>query len=102
MLGSMSRSSYIVLPEFQVQIFSPAHLNYESSEKQEQECSRRWAAGRQKDTTTTFLDGMPTLDRPFFSFFPLFFLFSLFLFVLLKGSPQSFPDNFPVIQENFY
>ena len=42
-----------------------------------------------------------TLDRPFFSFFPLFFIFSLFLFVLLKVSPQSFSDNFPVIQTTF-
>ena len=57
--------------------------------------------GQQKDSTTTFLDGILTRTGSISSLFPLFFMFPLFLFVLLKGSPQSFSDNFPVIQATF-
>ena len=58
-----------------------------------------WIGGRQKDSTTTFLDGILARTKSiFFSFFTLFFIFSIFLFILLKVSPKFFSDNFPVIQ----
>ena len=58
--------------------------------------------GRQKDSTTTFLDGILTrAGSTSFSLFPSVFHFPLFLCVLLKVSPQSFSGDFQVIQATF-
>ena len=71
-------SKFVVFPEFRVKC--PAHVNYEteeSGEKQEQECSRRWAGDKKIPPPPSSMVSSRALDQPFFSFS---LCFSFFLF----------------------